>query len=113
MSHNDILAKLKDAIRSVSDKIQSYVSNPGDFSRNGKLPADVLMEFLIGQGSRSTRNELIDAFSFYKVPDVSRCCHLKLHIASFFSFFSRFSYCRDLDLLQALAVIERTVADGG
>ena len=66
MPHNDILAKLKDAIRSVSDNIQNYVSNPGDFSRNGKLPANVLMEFLIGQGSRSTRNELIDAFSYDK-----------------------------------------------
>ena len=66
MPHNDILAKLKNAIRSVSDNIQNYVSNPGDFSRNGKLPADVLMEFLIGQGSRSTRNELIDAFSYSK-----------------------------------------------
>ena len=49
MPHNDILAKLKDAIRSVSDNIQNYVSNPGDFSRNGKLPADVLIEYLIGR----------------------------------------------------------------
>ena len=64
MPHNDILAKLKDAVRFVADNIQNYVSNPGDFSRSGKLPADVLMEFLIGQGSRSTRNELIDAFSY-------------------------------------------------
>ena len=47
MPHNDILAKLKDAVRSVSDNIQNYVSNPGDLSRNGKLPANVLMEFLI------------------------------------------------------------------
>ena len=30
MPHNDILAKLKDAVRSVSDNIQNYVSNPGD-----------------------------------------------------------------------------------
>ena len=66
MPHNDILAKLRDAIRSVSDNIQNYVSNPGDFSRKGKLPADVLMQFLIGQGSRSTRNELIEAFSYGK-----------------------------------------------
>lgn len=66
MPHNDILAKLKDAVHSVTDNIQNYVSNPGDFSRNGKLPPDVLMEFLIGQGSRSTRNELIEAFSFDK-----------------------------------------------
>ena len=66
MPHNDILAKLKDAVRSVADNIQNYVSYPGDFSRNGKLPPDVLMEFLIGQGSRSTRNELIEAFSFDK-----------------------------------------------
>ena len=27
MPHNDILAKLKDAVRSVSDNIQNYVSN--------------------------------------------------------------------------------------
>ena len=66
MPHNDILAKLKDAVRSVAANIQNYVSNPGDFSRNGKLPPDVLMEFLIGQGSRSTRNELIEAFSYNK-----------------------------------------------
>lgn len=57
MPHNDILAKLKGTVRSVADNIQNYVFNPGDFSRNGKLPPDVLMEFLIGQGSRSTRNE--------------------------------------------------------
>ena len=66
MPHNDILAKLKDAVHFVSDNIQNYVFNPGDFSRKGKLPADVLMEFLIGQGSRNTHNELIEAFSFNK-----------------------------------------------
>ena len=66
MPHNDILAKLKGAVRSVADNIQNYVSNPGDFSRNGKLPADVIMELLIGQGSQSTRNELLEAFSYKK-----------------------------------------------
>ena len=58
MPHNDILAKLKDAICSVSDNIRNYVSKAGDFSRNGIMPADVHMEFLIGQGSRSARNKL-------------------------------------------------------
>ena len=76
MPHNDILAKLKDAIRSVSDNIQNYVSNPGDFSRNGKLPADVLIEFLIGQGSRSTRNERpsIRTRSCSEKGQIESCC---------------------------------------
>jgi len=53
--------------RTICDEKQSKILHSvigrilyaGDFSRNGKLPANVLMEFLIGQGSRSTRNELI------------------------------------------------------
>ena len=65
MPHNDILAKLKDAIAHVSNNIQEYVVNPGsDFTRGGKLPPDILMALLIGQGSKSSRNELIEAFNF-------------------------------------------------
>jgi hypothetical protein len=64
MPCNDILAKLKDAIRSVSDNIQEYVTKPGsDFSQDGKLTPEKLIAFLIGQGSKSTRNELIEAFN--------------------------------------------------
>lgn len=64
MPYNDILAKLKDAIRYVSDNIQEYVVNPGsDFSQDGKLTPERLITFLIGQGSKSTRNELIEAFN--------------------------------------------------
>lgn len=64
MPYNDILAKLRNAIRFVSDNIQDYVKNPGsDFSQDGKLAPEKLIAFLIGQGSKSTRNELIEAFN--------------------------------------------------
>lgn len=64
MPYNDILAKLKDAIHYVSDNIQNYVVKPGsDFSQDGKLTPEKLIAFLIGQGSKSTRNELIEAFN--------------------------------------------------
>lgn len=67
MSQNDILAKLKDAIIHVSDNIQNYVVKPGsDFSQDGKLTPEKLIAFLIGQGSKSTRNELIEAFNVDK-----------------------------------------------
>lgn len=67
MPYSDILALLKDSIRHVADNIQDHVVNPdSDFSRNGKLPSEKLIAFLIGQGSKSTRNELIEAFDFDK-----------------------------------------------
>ena len=63
MPYNDILAMLKDAIHYVSDNIQNYVVRPNsDFTQNGKLTPEKLMTFLIGQGAKSTRNELIEAF---------------------------------------------------
>ena len=64
MPYNDILAKLKDAIRFVSDNIHDYVvKSKSDFTQKGKLTPEKLIAFLIGQGSKSTRNELIEAFN--------------------------------------------------
>lgn len=52
------------SIDSVSSSINQYAVNPGiDFSRNRKLPPDILIQFLIAEGSSSTKNELLDFFS--------------------------------------------------
>lgn len=63
MSHTQIRDFLKNAIESVSTSVSDYVENPGkDFSRCRKLPADRLIQFLIAEGSSTTKNELFDFF---------------------------------------------------
>ncbi len=65
MSHERILSCFKTAVKQVAGRIQSFVYKPGhDFTREGKLPAEKLLSFLVSQGSSSTKNELNQAFSF-------------------------------------------------
>ena len=65
MSHTRIVDFLSEAVNSISNNIGSYVFHPNsDFTRNKKLPADKLLQFLITEGSSSTRNELTEAFDY-------------------------------------------------
>ena len=65
MSHERILSFFKAAVKHVAERIQSFVYKPGhDFTREGKLPAEKMLSFLVSQGSSSTKNELNQAFSF-------------------------------------------------
>lgn len=63
MNHKQIKFLMASAIDSVSSSISDYVVNPDkDFTRNRKLPAGTLMQFLIAEGSSSTKNEILDFF---------------------------------------------------
>ena len=65
MSHERILSFFNAAVKHVAGRIQSFVYKPGhDFTREGKLPAEKMLSFLVSQGSSSTKNELNQAFSF-------------------------------------------------
>lgn len=65
MFHQNLKELFNQAVSDVSVNISNYVVNPGkDFSRTRKLPADILMSFLVSQGSASTRCEVLDFFDF-------------------------------------------------
>lgn len=69
MNHLEIKSHFLSAIHTVGSNISLYVANPGrDLSRTKKLSAETLMNFLVSQGSSSTRNELLDFFDM----DVNR-----------------------------------------
>lgn len=54
---------LTSEIRKVAQNVSEYCFHPqNDFVRNRKLPAEVLLKTVIGMGSRSLTNELIDLF---------------------------------------------------
>lgn len=63
MYHQKIKSFFLSAIHTVESKISEYVVNPGkDLTRTKKLPPGRLMNFLVSQGSSSTKNELLDFF---------------------------------------------------
>lgn len=63
LSPDAILSRLYDSVRAVSTNIACYCSDPvSDFTRSRKLPADILMKFLIQKQIRSCRSELCDFF---------------------------------------------------
>ena len=63
MNHKKIKFLMASAIDSVSSSISDYAKNPDkDFIRNRKLPAGILIQFLIAEGSSSTKNEILDFF---------------------------------------------------
>ena len=54
---------LTSEIKKVTDDISMYCENPrSDFTRNRKLPVEVLLKGIIGMESKSLTNELIDLF---------------------------------------------------
>lgn len=63
LSPDAILCRLDDSINAVSTNIACYCSDPvSNFTRSRKLPADILMKFLIQKQIRSCRSELCDFF---------------------------------------------------
>lgn len=69
MHHQKIKSLFLTALHTVEAKIPQYVSNPGkDLTRTKKLPPAKLMNFLVSQGSSSTKNEILDFFDM----DVNR-----------------------------------------
>lgn len=73
MNQLKIKSLLTSAIDSVSSSISDYAVNPGkDFTRRRKLPVNQLIQFLIAEGSSTTKNELIDFFgTTYQQPSSS------------------------------------------
>lgn len=64
MFHDKIKSFFTDAVNSVVSVISNYAVNPGkDFTRCKKFPADMLINFLVAEGSSSTKNELLDFFN--------------------------------------------------
>lgn len=65
MSFDQIQCKFRDSVLYVASHIGSFSVCPHkDFARRRKLPADMLISFLVSQGASSTGNELIDFFDF-------------------------------------------------
>lgn len=63
MHHQKIKSFFLSAIHTVESKISQYAVHPGkDLTRTKKLPPGKLMNFLVSQGSSSTKNELLDFF---------------------------------------------------
>lgn len=63
----DIMVKtaIDESIATIASNISSYVENPDrDMIRCRKLPADILLSYLISQGSAGTKCELLDFFGF-------------------------------------------------
>ena len=51
------------SIQAVVSRISAFAVHPEkDFTRRKKIPADILLAFLISEGSSSTKNELLDFF---------------------------------------------------
>lgn len=63
MFHDIMKEMLLTSISRTVSNLEQFVQHPGrDFTRNRKLPAGLLILFLISQGSSTTANELMDFF---------------------------------------------------
>lgn len=63
MFHDKIKSLFSSSIQSVVSRISDFAVHPEkDFTRRKKFPADILLAFLISEGSSSTKNELLDFF---------------------------------------------------
>ncbi len=62
MTQKDIKSCFSSAVRTVASSIFLFTDNPGDLTRERKLPPGKLLTFLVSQGSSSTKNELLDFF---------------------------------------------------
>lgn len=72
MTHTNILSLFSSSVDSVVSSISNFSVNPErDFSRNRKLPPDKLIQFLVAEGSSSTKNELIDFFGLSDIAPTS------------------------------------------
>lgn len=73
---NSIISRLSTCISLVSNSIACYCSDPvSDFTRRRKLPADVLIHYLIQCQSKATKSELCEYFdSSLDIPSDSALC---------------------------------------
>lgn len=63
MTHEMIKSFFTSAVQHVTASIAQYAVDPlKDFTRSRKLPPDLLIAFLVTQGSSSTKNELAGFF---------------------------------------------------
>lgn len=63
IQHNTIKSLFLSAVQDAVSHIQDFSVHPGkDFSRTRKFPAHKLIQFLVAEGSSSTRVELLDFF---------------------------------------------------
>lgn len=63
MFHDKIKSLFTSSIQAVVSRISAFAVHPEkDFTRRKKIPADILLAFLISEGSSSTKNELLDFF---------------------------------------------------
>lgn len=63
MTHKMVKSFFNSAVQHVVASIPQYANNPlKDFIRSRKLPPELLITFLVSQGSSSTKNELADFF---------------------------------------------------
>ena len=72
MKPKQIKKFLLSEIELLSNNLTDYIRNPGrDFSRNRKLPFSTIIKSIIGMGSKSLTNELIDSFNTSDLPSAS------------------------------------------
>ena len=72
MKPKQIKKFLLSEIELLSNNLMDYIRNPGrDFSRNRKLPFSTIIKSIIGMGSKSLANELIDSFNTSDLPSAS------------------------------------------
>lgn len=65
MFHQNLKELFNEVVAGMAVNISDYVVNPGkDLSRTRKIPADLLMSFLVSQGSSGTKCEILDFFDF-------------------------------------------------
>ena len=64
MTYQEIKNIFNDSVHDIASRINLYSVNLyKDFTRNRKLPPDLLISFLISEGSSGTKNELLDFFN--------------------------------------------------
>ena len=73
MFHQKLKELYYSAVSNVVSNISNFTLNPhSDFTRSRKLPAHLLISFLVSQGASSTGVELLDFFDFSgAIPTVS------------------------------------------
>ncbi len=76
MTHIELKELLNESIKFISSNISQYASAPcSDFIRTRKLPPDILLSFLVSEGSSTTKNELLDFFDMgVDTPSSSAFC---------------------------------------
>ena len=76
MFQDKIKSLFSSSIQAVVSRISDFAVHPEkDFTRRKKFPADILLAFLISEGSSSTKIELLD---FFDMDIVKRYTYLPL-----------------------------------